>query len=202
MPRRGLGVGSGDARYVEILPGSMYSYAFSRERFEALCEREAPRNSPRESMTRLTTTIAFGGGCPRGVENGSKVRRGVSRNRVARLLRRGRRDPHFGFKADGSSFIAGVVATALAFGLTLLALAYVLGPISGCHVNPAVTLGALVAGRISLRDAATYWVAQFIGGVLAAWRTERSFPRKRRRQWASPPLKADVGRKGPAPWPG
>jgi aquaporin Z len=74
----------------------------------------------------------------------------------------------FGFKADGSSFIAGVVATALAFGLTLLALAYVLGPISGCHVNPAVTLGALVAGRISLRDAATYWVAQFIGGVLAA----------------------------------
>jgi len=74
----------------------------------------------------------------------------------------------FGFKADGSSFIAGVVATALAFGLTLLALAYVLGPISGCHVNPAVTLGALMAGRISLRDAATYWVAQFIGGVLAA----------------------------------
>ena len=74
----------------------------------------------------------------------------------------------FGFKADGSSFIAGVVATALAFGLTLLALAYVLGPISGCHVNPAVTLGALVAGRISLRDASYYWVAQFIGGFIGA----------------------------------
>jgi hypothetical protein len=52
----------------------------------------------------------------------------------------------FGFKADGSSFIAGVVATALAFGCTLLALAYVLGPISGCHLNPEVNLGALLAG--------------------------------------------------------
>jgi aquaporin Z len=74
----------------------------------------------------------------------------------------------FGFKADGTSFIAGVVATALAFGLTLLALAHVLGPISGCHVNPAVTLGALVAGRISLRDAISYWIAQFIGGFVGA----------------------------------
>ena len=74
----------------------------------------------------------------------------------------------FGFKADGTSFIAGVVATALAFGLTLLALAHVLGPISGCHVNPAVTLGALLAGRISLRDAISYWIAQFIGGFIGA----------------------------------
>jgi aquaporin Z len=74
----------------------------------------------------------------------------------------------FGFHADGTSFIAGVVATALAFGLTLLALAYVLGPISGCHVNPAVTLGVLVAGRISLRDAISYWIAQFIGGFVGA----------------------------------
>ncbi len=44
----------------------------------------------------------------------------------------------FGFGIAGSSFAAGVVATALAFGLTLLVLVYVLGPISGCHVNPAV----------------------------------------------------------------
>ena len=56
----------------------------------------------------------------------------------------------FGFKFDGGSVAAGVVATAFAFGLTLLALAYVLGPISGCHVNPAVTLGALVARAIGL----------------------------------------------------
>jgi aquaporin Z len=74
----------------------------------------------------------------------------------------------FGFKFDGGSIAAGVVATALAFGLVLLALAYVLGPISGCHVNPAVTLGAWLARRISLAEAAGYWIAQFIGGILGA----------------------------------
>jgi aquaporin Z len=75
---------------------------------------------------------------------------------------------NFGFKFDGGSVAAGVVATALAFGLVLLALAYVLGPISGCHVNPAVTLGAWLARRISLAEAAGYWIAQFVGGILGA----------------------------------
>ena len=74
----------------------------------------------------------------------------------------------FGFGLFGASYSAGVIATALAFGLTLMALAYVLGPISGCHVNPAVTIGALFSGRISLTDAASYWVAQFAGGILGA----------------------------------
>jgi aquaporin Z len=74
----------------------------------------------------------------------------------------------FGFGATGSSVSAGVVATALAFGLVVLVLAYSLGPISGCHVNPAVTLGALIARRIGLREAAGYWVAQFAGGILGA----------------------------------
>jgi aquaporin Z len=74
----------------------------------------------------------------------------------------------FGFKFDGSSVAAGVVATAMAFGLALLALAYVLGPISGCHVNPAVTMGALLARRLSLAEAVAYWVAQFAGGILGA----------------------------------
>ena len=74
----------------------------------------------------------------------------------------------FGFGLFGGSYSAGVIATALAFGLTLMALAYVLGPISGCHVNPAVTIGAFFSGRISLTDAASYWVAQFIGGILGA----------------------------------
>ena len=74
----------------------------------------------------------------------------------------------FGFDTAGSSFAAGVVATALAFGLVLLILAYVLGPISGCHVNPAVTIGAWLSGRIPLADALGYWAAQFIGGILGA----------------------------------
>ncbi len=74
----------------------------------------------------------------------------------------------FGFKFDGPSIAAGVVATALAFGLVLLALAYVLGPISGCHVNPAVTLGAVLSRRISPIEAVGYWAAQFIGGFLGA----------------------------------
>jgi aquaporin Z len=66
------------------------------------------------------------------------------------------------------SIAAGVVATAFAFGLVLLALAYAIGPVSGCHVNPAVTLGVLLAGRISIAEAISYWVAQFAGGILGA----------------------------------
>ncbi len=85
----------------------------------------------------------------------------------------------FGFKFDGGSVAAGVVATALAFGLVLLGLAYVLGPISGCHVNPAVTLGAALSGRIPWVEAAGYWVAQFVGGYLGAlllWAMFRQSP--------------------------
>jgi|SRR5215472_13691644 len=74
----------------------------------------------------------------------------------------------FGFGFDGRSTAAGVVATALAFGLVLLALALAIGPLTGCHVNPAVTMGALLAGRIPVRDAIGYWAAQFVGGILGA----------------------------------
>jgi aquaporin Z len=74
----------------------------------------------------------------------------------------------FGFKLAGTSVSAGVVATALAFGLVLLALAYTLGPISGAHVNPAVTFGFVVSGRMELKEAVGYWIAQFIGGILGA----------------------------------
>jgi len=74
----------------------------------------------------------------------------------------------FGFGFDGGSVAAGVVATAFAFGLVLLALAYVLGPISGCLVNPAVTMGVLAAGRISPIEAVGYWIAQFAGGIVGA----------------------------------
>jgi aquaporin Z len=71
----------------------------------------------------------------------------------------------FGFKLFGGSPSAGVVTTAFAFGLVLLALVYSLGPISGCHVNPAVTMGFVVTGRMELREAIEYWVAQFLGGI-------------------------------------
>lgn len=74
----------------------------------------------------------------------------------------------FGFRFDGGSVAAGVVVTALAFGLTLLALVYLIGPISGCHVNPAVTIGALLAGRIPLTEAIGYWIAQLAGGIVGA----------------------------------
>jgi aquaporin Z len=74
----------------------------------------------------------------------------------------------FGFSFDGGSVAAGVVVTALAFGLTLLALVYLIGPVSGCHVNPAVTIGALLAGRIALTEAIGYWIAQLAGGIVGA----------------------------------
>ncbi|MFJ2745922.1 MIP family channel protein [Streptomyces sp. NPDC087440] len=76
------------------------------------------------------------------------------------------------FFAVGSAVLAGAyigtLGIALAFGFTLLALAYALGPISGCHVNPAVTLGMLMAGRINSRTAVGYWVSQFLGGIAGA----------------------------------
>jgi aquaporin Z len=85
----------------------------------------------------------------------------------------------FGFKFAGTSVAAGVVATALAFGLTLLALVYFIGPISGSHVNPAVTIGALLTGRIPLAEAVGYWIAQFAGGIVGAlvlWGTFSTSP--------------------------
>jgi aquaporin Z len=74
----------------------------------------------------------------------------------------------FGFKFDGGSVAAGIVATALAFGLTLAGLAYSIGPISGCHVNPAVTMGAVLDHRVTWKEAVGYWIAQFLGGIVGA----------------------------------
>ncbi|MBM9401707.1 aquaporin Z [Gluconacetobacter azotocaptans] len=62
----------------------------------------------------------------------------------------------------------GFLGVALAFGLTVLTMAYAVGGISGGHFNPAVTLGLAVAGRISWKDVPSYWVAQVLGGVGAA----------------------------------
>ena len=74
----------------------------------------------------------------------------------------------FGFRAFGGSVAAGILLTGLTFGLVLLGLVAVIGPISGCHVNPAVTLGQFLAKRISPIDAVGYVIAQLIGALLGA----------------------------------
>ena len=63
----------------------------------------------------------------------------------------------------------GILGIAFAFGLALIGAAYGIGPISGCHINPAVSLGVYAAGRMSLKDMFGYWVGQFLGSILAAW---------------------------------
>jgi len=68
----------------------------------------------------------------------------------------------------GLGLLSGVVGVALAFGLVLLALAYAIGPISGCHINPAVTLGVLLSRGMTAAEAGWYWAAQFAGGIAGA----------------------------------
>jgi aquaporin Z len=75
----------------------------------------------------------------------------------------------FGFKFAGLSPSAGVVTTALAFGVVLVAMVYAIGPISGCHINPAVTLGMVLSGRMRFLEGIWYWVAQVIGGIAGAY---------------------------------
>jgi aquaporin Z len=78
----------------------------------------------------------------------------------------------FVFVFVGAAAVAsgqGVVVAALAHGLILLSLIYVYGHLSGSHVNPAVTLGLLVAGKIDILKAVAYWVAQFLGAIVAAF---------------------------------
>ena len=64
---------------------------------------------------------------------------------------------------------AGLLAVALAHGLTLAVFMYVFGHISGTHINPAVTFGLALNGTVTWAEAAVYWVAQFAGGVLAGF---------------------------------
>ena len=62
----------------------------------------------------------------------------------------------------------GLLGVALAFGLTVLTMAYAIGHISGCHLNPAVTLGLWAGGRFPAKDVLPYWIAQVVGAVIAA----------------------------------
>lgn len=76
------------------------------------------------------------------------------------------------FFGCGSAAIAGSVlgnvGIALAFGLSIVAMAFVIGGVSGCHINPAVSLGLFLDKRLSGKDLIGYWIAQFIGGIVAA----------------------------------
>ena len=63
---------------------------------------------------------------------------------------------------------ATVIGTAFAFGLSVVAMAYTIGGISGCHINPAITLGCLLTGRMSAKDAAMYIVFQVIGAFIGS----------------------------------
>lgn len=63
---------------------------------------------------------------------------------------------------------AGALEVAMAFGLSVVALAYVFGGISGCHINPAITLGVYCSGRMGGKDALLYMIFQVIGGILGS----------------------------------
>ena len=69
---------------------------------------------------------------------------------------------------DPVNNIPAVVGTALAFGLAVVAMAYTIGGISGCHINPAITLGCFLTKRISAKDCAMYMIFQVIGAFIGS----------------------------------
>lgn len=77
------------------------------------------------------------------------------------------------FFGCGSAAIAGAtlgtLGIAFAFGLSIVCMAFAIGNVSGCHINPAVSLGCFLDKRISGKDLIGYWIAQFIGGIVAAF---------------------------------
>jgi aquaporin Z len=62
----------------------------------------------------------------------------------------------------------GILGIAFAFGITVMVMCYAIGSISGCHINPAITISMLAAGKISAKDAIAYIVSQCVGAILAA----------------------------------
>jgi aquaporin Z len=72
------------------------------------------------------------------------------------------------FAAAFPSLGIGFVGVSLAFGLTVLTMAYAIGHISGCHLNPAVTLGLVAGKRFPAKEILPYWLAQVLGGAAAA----------------------------------
>lgn len=73
-----------------------------------------------------------------------------------------------GCTSNDPALASTVVGTALAFGLAVVAMAYTIGGTSGCHINPAITLGCLLSGRIGGKDAVMYMVFQVIGAIIGS----------------------------------
>jgi aquaporin Z len=68
----------------------------------------------------------------------------------------------------GAALPLGVLPIAFAFGLAVTAMAYAIGPVSGCHINPAVTVAMVTAGRMEVSEAVGYIIAQLVGGLVGA----------------------------------
>jgi aquaporin Z len=68
----------------------------------------------------------------------------------------------------GMHDILGMSGISFAFGLALIGMAHGIGPISGCHINPAVSFGAVIAGRMTVFEMVRYWIAQVAGALLAS----------------------------------
>ena len=92
------------------------------------------------------------------------------------------------FAGLGTAVIAGSqvgkVGVAFAFGIALMAMAYALGPVSGCHINPAVSFGMWLSKRMSFGEMFGYWIAQSIGRHRGFGRG--SLHRQGRRLWSRP----------------
>ena len=70
--------------------------------------------------------------------------------------------------ADTVGAGVGTIGVALAFGLSVVAMAYAIGGISGCHINPAITLGVFLTGRMNGKDAGMYMISQVIGAIIGS----------------------------------
>ncbi len=68
----------------------------------------------------------------------------------------------------GAGSVAAVLTIAFAFGLSVVAMAYTIGGISGCHINPAITLGVWLSGRMPGKEAISYMIAQVVGAVIGS----------------------------------
>ena len=74
-----------------------------------------------------------------------------------------------GSAADTVGAGVGTLGVALAFGLSVVAMAYTIGSISGCHINPAITLGVWMSGRMNSKDATMYMIFQVLGAIIGSF---------------------------------